>query len=1149
MGELTRAKDWAKTSVGPVETWPQSLRTTLGILLNSKFPMFLWWGPELVCFYNDAYRPSLGENGKHPFILGMKAEEAWPEIWGIIKPLIDQVLSGGEATWSEDQLIPIFRNGKLEDVYWTFSYSPVHDDTGNVGGVLVTCTETTDKINILNEIKEREGQLSFTIDAAELGTWNLNPVTNKFIGNERLKAWFGLNPKEEIDLSLALNVIVEKDRQKVITAIENALNPASGGNYNIEYTILNPATNIERRVLAKGKAVFNEQGEPMQFSGTLQDITQLVSAFKKIEERENEFRQLADSLPVLVWTTDPKGKQTFASSKWKEFTGLDPYDETTFNKMIHPDDMERIEKTWTNCLSTGEVYKAELRLKSKDDQYHWFYVNGEAIKNEKGKIEKWIGTFADISEQKRTEEYLIDAFHKIEKSDKRFRETVQQAPVGITILRGKKFIVEMANDAYLQLVDRKESSFVGKPLFESLPEVQESVYALLEDVLNTGTPFHGIEYPVPVNRYGKQELSYFDFLYHPLREEDGTISGIIVTVTDVSASVRAKHSLAESEKRFRSMVMHSPIPMTIFRGKDHIIEMANKEMFEKIWRKNEADVVGKKALEVFPELNDQKYPQLLKEVFTSGRVHSEREAVAYVRGDDGMQKFYLDFEYAPLYEADSSISGIIITVNDVTEKVEARLKVEESEKRLNIVIDASEHGTWDYNVKTGKIHYSERYLEIFGYKNMVELKHEDLVKQIHPDDLKVRAAAFETAYATGLLNYQLRIVWKDGSVHWIEAKGKVFYDEKGKPDHLIGTVRDITNERSRQHELQESEQKFRLLADSMPQFIWTGDAEGNLNYFNQSIYKYSGLTAELIEKDGWLQIVHPDEREENVKQWIESVTTGKGFIFEHRFRRSDGEYRWQLSRAIPQRDANGNIQMWVGTSTDIQEIKEQDQQKDFFISMASHELKTPITSIKGYVQILQSTYLNSEDVFLKNSLRIIDKQIITLTTLISDLLDVSKIKSGSLVLNKQQFRVNELVKEMIDEIKHVSPDYEIDFLEKEDIEIYADRQRIGQVIINFLTNAVKYSPNSRKINVGSVVEEGSIVISVADSGIGINKNEQERIFERFYRVEGKNEKTFPGFGIGLFIASEIIYRHNGKIAVNSEPGKGSVFYFSVPLLN
>src|SRR5687767_5734004 len=120
MAELTRQYDWASTPVGPVELWPQSLVTTINIILNSKFPMFLWWGEEMIQFYNDAYRPSLGENGKHPEALGKAATDTWQEIWHIIKPLIDQVQNTGEATWNEDQLVPIYRNGKIEDVYWTY---------------------------------------------------------------------------------------------------------------------------------------------------------------------------------------------------------------------------------------------------------------------------------------------------------------------------------------------------------------------------------------------------------------------------------------------------------------------------------------------------------------------------------------------------------------------------------------------------------------------------------------------------------------------------------------------------------------------------------------------------------------------------------------------------------------------------------------------------------------------------------------------------------------------------------------------------------------------------------------------------------------------------------------------------------------------
>lgn len=243
-------------------------------------------------------------------------------------------------------------------------------------------------------------------------------------------------------------------------------------------------------------------------------------------------------------------------------------------------------------------------------------------------------------------------------------------------------------------------------------------------------------------------------------------------------------------------------------------------------------------------------------------------------------------------------------------------------EKLNIILEVSELAICELNLTTKELKYSKRYIEILtGYKGDAEFNHEQLIHHIHPEDMYIRERAFRKAIVDGYLHYQARVIWNDASIHWIEAKGKFFYDEENFPYKVLGTVRDITEIKKQQQELQESEQKFRLLSDSMPQHIWTSDTEGNLNYFNKSVYDFSGLTPEQLDKDGWVQIVHPDDREENIKAWTHSITTGKDFLFEHRFRRHDGEYRWQLSRAIPQLDEKGKIQMWVGTSTDIQEQK------------------------------------------------------------------------------------------------------------------------------------------------------------------------------------------------------------------------------------
>ena len=150
MGNLMRSKDWSESPLGSAKSWPLGLRTAISLLLNSKFPMSLWWGTDLLCFYNDAYRSCFGELEKHSSIVGMPLKDSWPEVWHIVRPLIDQVFNG-ETVWKEDQLIPIYRRGKMEDVYCSFSYSPVYNGSGSVAGIFATGTETTEKFVSLNK--------------------------------------------------------------------------------------------------------------------------------------------------------------------------------------------------------------------------------------------------------------------------------------------------------------------------------------------------------------------------------------------------------------------------------------------------------------------------------------------------------------------------------------------------------------------------------------------------------------------------------------------------------------------------------------------------------------------------------------------------------------------------------------------------------------------------------------------------------------------------------------------------------------------------------------------------------------------------------------------------------------------------------------
>lgn len=240
-----------------------------------------------------------------------------------------------------------------------------------------------------------------------------------------------------------------------------------------------------------------------------------------------------------------------------------------------------------------------------------------------------------------------------------------------------------------------------------------------------------------------------------------------------------------------------------------------------------------------------------------------------------------------------------------------------------------------------------------------------------------------------------------------------------------------------------------------------------------------------------------------------------------------------------------NTRLYEEVKKDNQERIELDKKKDEFISIASHELKTPVTSLKAYTQILQSTFNEEHNKPAVEMLSKMDRQVDKLTTLIVDLLDVTKIDKGELVFEMQEFDFNQLVKETAEEMQRTTKSHRI-ILELNPCDpIRGDRDRIGQVIVNFISNAIKYSPHGQQIIIKTFCEDHKVQLSVQDEGIGIPKEEHSNIFRRFYRVSSKSNYTFPGMGLGLYISSEIIKRHYGRIFFVSDDGKGSTFSFEI----
>ncbi|MEP6674882.1 MAG: PAS domain-containing sensor histidine kinase [Ferruginibacter sp.] len=379
---------------------------------------------------------------------------------------------------------------------------------------------------------------------------------------------------------------------------------------------------------------------------------------------------------------------------------------------------------------------------------------------------------------------------------------------------------------------------------------------------------------------------------------------------------------------------------------------------------------------------------------------------------------------------------------------------------------------------------------------------------------------------------------------------------KQKNDELLA-ARNITeglnNElenkvNQRTNELLQSRENFKFLADNIPVIVWTATPDGGINYFNKKWYQYSGLSQAQSEGWGWESIVHPDDLEPTLISWNNSLKKGERFGIEYRLRNtSDGLYRWHFGHALPFKNKAGATIAWFGICTDIDHQKKTIEEKDEFISMASHELKTPVTTLKGFTQLLLMNFKKENNQPVVGILTTMDNQITKLTRLITDLLDATKLNAGQMQYDNVTFDFNELLQETIYEMQLATQHHEIESKLSAVALVKGDRNRIGQVVSNLISNAIKYSGKSKKILVSTIKENGRVICCVQDFGIGIPKEKQEKLFTRFFRVSDDSTNTFPGMGLGLYISIGIIKKHHGNIWVNSEVDHGSTFCFSLPL--
>lgn len=865
--EIIRNTEWSKTSIGNPESWPESLKNMLSTILSSKFPMFLWWGDDLIQFYNDSYRPSLGNDGKHPKAMGQKAIDCWPEIWDFIFPLITKVLSTGESVWYEDLLLPIYRNGELEDVYWTFSYSPVRDDSRHIKGVLVVCNETTEKVNYNRILKQSKDELEFAINAAELGTFDLNPATRKFSANSRLKEWFGLKPDEEILLSIATASIAESDRQRVIDSIDWALQFESGGKFDIEYTIINPHTKVITIVHALGKVWFDHSKKPYRFNGTLQDIT----IHKNAEEELLKSRQLTDltikSMGLGLFNVDFSNNSIEYSPEFSMLvTGKIKKNlkRKDFLKYVHPEDLALRSRAVKKGIDSGTFFYAP-RVIWDDGSIHYIAISAARIINSSGNITTFSGTVADITEQEQNRLALEQAESKLvhtkREADVLFQNVTDSSPTGLWLSNKEgelnyfnKTLIEFTGLTGEELLKGSWSSVIFKEdLKTAIITYTDAITKRAHfDVLFRARKYNG-------------DLIWCRAAGDPFLDADGNYAGYAGFCMDMDEIISGRKAMAESQERISLMIEQSPVAICLFTGTDMKIEIANDIMIS-YWGKDKS-VIGKPLEEGVPELKGQPFMDILTNVYRTGETYYGRSMPADLDVNGKLSTYYFDFTYTPIRDSKGEIYGIMDIAIDITDQVAATKKLDETRVALAGAIELAELATWKLELDTHTITCSTRFRHWLGLQEH-NLPKEEIFSLIPGTDReKVMHSITEALRpeSSDFYDYEFPIINKvTGQVRIIHANAQVLRNNEGVPEYLSGTAQDVTKEREMQQEL-----KYKVKERTAE--LHAANAELEIN--NQELKQFAYIASHDLQEPVRKISIFTEMLKNNLKQNPEKAMT------------------------------------------------------------------------------------------------------------------------------------------------------------------------------------------------------------------------------------------------------------------------------------
>ena len=1097
MGELMRSKDWSSNPLGPVEQWPQSLKTIVRIMLTSRQPIWIGWGPELIKLYNDPYKAIVG--GKHPEALGQPVSVVWHEIWDDVGPRLQTALQTNEGTYDESLLLIMERYGYQEETYYTFSYSPVPGDHGEVEGILCANTDTTEQI-----IGERQVKLLQTLAAETVDAHTLKEACDRSASSLQQNshdlpfAMLYLLDQERHTMSLAgtagiarghpavlesvaLDVqsfwpfaeVLRQQKTCLITDLEQIFDALPTGAWKrpphqaVVVPIAPSGHEGKAGVLIAGLNPFRRFDEGYQRFINLV-AGQIAASIANAQVYEEE-RRRAEALAEI-----DRAKTLFFSNVSHELRTpltlmLGPIEDTLAEKdTLSPEQGERVEILHRNALRLLKLVNTLLdfsrieagRVQAIYEPTDLAVLTADLVSNFRSAIEKAGMTL------------IVDC-------------SPLDTPVYVDREMWEKIILNLVSNAF-------------KYTFKGSITVTLRQRGIMVEVAVTDT---GVGIPA-------EELPHMFERFHRVKGTAGrTYEGTGIGLSLVQELVKL-HSGTVSVKS--TVGVGSTFTVALPLGITHLPK----------------ERIATTRTLTSTALNTQSY---VDEMF---RLLPETEEVAAYVND-----MFIANDQQPLIEEKQRQRAKILFADDNADMREYVSRLLRTRYQVWTVADGNAALAAVKTYQPDIVLTDVMMPGLDGFELLQALRANSETRTLPVILLSARAG--EEAKSEGMEAGADDYLIKPFSARELLARVGAHLE--------IARLRKETEERIRA-------ERQRLYDLFMQAPALVAVLQGPTHVFelaNPFYIQVVGSHHDIIGKP--IREALPELAGQGFFELLDSVyQTGNPFVGNETLvrldRKGDGSLEDVYFNFVyqPTRNAEGKIDGIFVHAVDVTERRQLEQQKDDFIGVASHELKTPVTSLKAYTQLLEMRLRKAGVGQGVELLKKMEGQLDKLTGLIEDLLDVTKIENGKLVFRPSLFDYNTLITEIVEETQHTT-NKRIAMELSASVALSADRDRIGQVLTNLLTNAIKYAPQSRTIIVKTVRQDEQIITSVQDFGIGIPREKQPYVFERFFRVEGETQITYPGLGLGLYIAAEFVKRHHGSIWVESEEGKGTTFFFSLPL--